>query len=136
MANLKCKSCGLVNPQNATDCKRCGASLIAETDPNVTTTVNEGAAEKEGDSGGVWGCIQGLILLAIAGTITGYLGIYIMDWLGPGTYPVIFLIALFIPPAIVGLAVGAGVIWFINLFIPGIFSKKEDAEKSTLGQGA
>jgi hypothetical protein len=134
MANLKCKSCGLVNPQSAKECKRCGAGLAAEAESNITNTATEGEPKKN-DSGGVWGCIQGLILLAIAGSITGYLGIYIMGWLPSGVYPIILLIALFIPPAIVGLVAGFGVIWFINLFIPGFFNQKKDADKSTLGSG-
>jgi hypothetical protein len=135
MANSKCKNCGLVNPQSATECKRCGAALAAEADSNVTSTVTGSDAEKD-DSGGVWGCIQVLILLAVAGAITGYLGIYIMGWLPSGLYPTILLIALFIPPAIVGIAVGFGVLWFINLFIPGLTSPQKDADKSTQGSGA
>jgi hypothetical protein len=48
---------------------------------------------------------------------------YLWGWLPSGLYSVTLLILIFIPPAIVGLAVGLGVLWFINLFIPGAFTK-------------
>lgn len=119
MSTLKCKGCGLVNPFNATDCKRCGASLIA----TPTQPTEESEVKKEPEPVTVWGCIQTLIVLIIAGSITGYLGTYLWGWLPSGLYSVTLLILIFIPPAIVGLAVGLGVLWFINLFIPGVLTK-------------
>ena len=122
----KCKSCGLVNPLNTTDCKRCGASLTTEEQPNSAQVVNPTEAsegQKEPEPAGVWGCIQMLILLAVASVITGYLGLYIREWLPSGPYPMIVLILIFLPAAVVGVAMGIGVVWFINLFIPGIFTK-------------
>ena len=132
MTNLKCKSCGLVNPPNATDCKRCGSSLIAGEPRNASQTAPHDAGEKESKPEGCWGCIQWLIILAIAGAITGYLGIYIMGLLPSGLYPTILLILIFLPAAVVGLAAGIGVVYVINLFIPGIFTpeKKDEANKS------
>ena len=121
MSNLKCKSCGLVNPHNTTDCKRCGASLIAADDPKSHPSGMEDQEQPEPLT--VWGCIQTLIVLTIAGAITGYLGLYIWGWLPSGLYSVYLLILIFIPPAIVGVAAGLGVLWFINLFIPGALTK-------------
>ena len=121
MSNLKCKSCGLVNPHNTTDCKRCGASLIVADDPK--SPPSEMQDQKQPEPVTVWGCIQTLIVLTIAGPITGYLGYCFWGWFPSGYYSVLLLILIFIPPAIVGLAAGLGVLWFINLFIPGELTK-------------
>jgi len=127
MSILKCKGCGLVNPYNTAACKRCGASLIAAEEPEtgsaVTQPTEQNEVKKEPEPASVWGCIQVLIVLTISGSITGYLGIYLMGWLPSGLYSVTLLILIFMPPAIVGLAAGLGVLWFINLFIPGALTK-------------
>lgn len=122
MSTLKCKGCGLVNPFNATHCKRCGASLIAAEEA-ATQLTEESDVKKESEPVTAWGCIQGLIVLIIAGSITGYLGTYLLDWLPSGLYPIRLLILIFLPAAVVGVAVGLGVLWFINLFIPGALTK-------------
>ena len=129
MSTLKCKGCGLVNPFNTTDCKRCGATLIAAEAPAVTEPAEATEVKKEPEPVTAWGCIQTLIVLIIAGSITGYLGTYMLGWLPSGLYSVTLLILIFIPPAIVGLAVGLGVLWFINLFIPGAFTKDSSNPK-------
>jgi hypothetical protein len=89
----------------------------------LTQPIEESEVKKEPEPVTVWGCIQTLIVLIIAGIITGYLGYYLWGWLPSGLYSVTLLILIFIPPAIVGLAVGLGVLWFINLFIPGALTK-------------
>src|SRR6185295_13992385 len=107
MSTLKCKGCGLVNPFNATHCKRCGASLIAAEDreaaPAVTQLTEESEVNKEPEPVTAWGCIQTLIVLIIAGSITGYLGTYMIEWLPSGLYSIRLLIVIFLPAAIVGL---------------------------------
>src|SRR5262245_30814689 len=101
MSTLKCKECGVVNPYNTTDCKRCGASLIAaeepEAAPAVTQPTEESEVKKEPEPVTAWGCIQMLIVLIIAGSITGYLGSYVMGWLPSGLYSVTLLILIFLP---------------------------------------
>ena len=101
--------------------------MIAATErefaPAVTQPTEESEVKKEPEPVTAWGCIQTLIVLTIAGSITGYLGTYLLGWLPSGLYSVTLLILIFLPPAIVGLAVGLGVLWFINLFIPGAFTK-------------
>lgn len=138
MENLKCKQCGLVNPFNATECKRCHASLMdgelpkdtehadsINAEPVSGEPVTEETKEEEKKDEGVWGCIQVVILLIVAGTITGILGIYMREYLLPsGTYPMIVLIAIFIPPAIVGLAAGGLVLYLLNL-VAKPFRKKD-----------
>jgi len=124
MSTLKCKSCGLVNPYNTTACKRCGASLVPPVEAAAVTPPAEASeATKEPEPVTAWGCIQLLIVLIIAGSITGYLGMYIMEWLPSGLYSMRLLIVIFLPAAVVGLAAGLGVLWFIILFIPGALSK-------------
>ena len=90
----------------------------------VTQPTDDSEVNKEPEPVTVWGCIQLLIVLIIAGSITGYLGMYVMAWLPSGLYSVTLLILIFLPPAIVGLAAGFGVLWFINLFIPGVLTKE------------
>ena len=131
MSTLKCKGCGLVNPYNTAACKRCGASLIAAEAPALTQPAEASEAKKEPEPATVWGCIQILIVLIIAGSITGYLGIYLMEWLPSGLYSVTLLIIIFLPPAIVGLAAGLGVLWFINLFIPGALTKDSSSSPAS-----
>jgi hypothetical protein len=97
--------------------------LIAAEEPAVTQPTEQSEVNKEPEPVTAWGCIQTLIVLIIAGSITGYLGIYLWGWLPSGLYSVTLLILIFIPPAIVGVASGLGVLWFINLFIPGAFTK-------------
>jgi hypothetical protein len=97
----------------------------------LTQPTEQSEVKKEPEPLTAWGCIQGLIVLVIAGSITGYLGIYIMQWLPSGLYSIALLIVIFLPPAIVGLAAGLGVLWFINLFIPGALSKEEKPEVMT-----
>jgi len=94
-----------------------------EAAPAVTQSTEESEVKKEPEPVTAWGCIQTLIVLVIAGSITGYLGIYMWGWLPSGLYSVTLLILIFIPPAIVGVAAGLGVLWFINLFIPGALTK-------------
>jgi hypothetical protein len=139
MANSKCPQCGLVNPLSASTCKRCGTELTAQSSTDETaaapTTENEAEADKEKDKEkdneplGAWGCIQVIILLVIAGSITGYLGIYIREYLPSGTYPVIVLIAIFIPAAVVGLIVGGIVLYLINIPVK-LFRKKSPDDKA------
>ena len=116
-----------MNPYNTTDCKRCGVSLIAAAEPEaapaLTQSTEESEVKKEPEPVTAWGCIQMLIVLIIAGSLTGYLGSYVMGWLPSGLYSVTLLILIFLPPAIVGLAAGLGGLWFINLFIPGALTK-------------
>jgi hypothetical protein len=102
-----------------------------EAASTLTQATEQNEVKKEPEPLTAWGCIQGLIVLVIAGSITGYLGIYIMQWLPSGLYSIALLIVIFLPPAIVGLAAGLGVLWFINLFIPGALSKEEKPEVMT-----
>jgi len=135
MSTLKCKGCGLVNPFNTTDCKRCGATLIAAEAPAVTEPAEASELKKEPEPVTAWGCIQTLIVLIIAGSITGYLGTYLMEWLPSGLYSIRLLIVIFLPAAIVGLAAGLGVLWFINLFIPGALSKENPSPSNQKPEG-
>jgi hypothetical protein len=120
MTSLKCKQCGLVNPFNVAACKRCGAALVTADSPATATDTDQEAGEKKYELVGVWGCAQAFIMLSIAGSVTGYLGVYIMDYLPSGPYPVVFLIAIFIPAAIVGIAAGGGVLYGIHLLIKAV----------------
>ena len=54
-----------------------------------------------------------------------------MEWLPSGLYSVTLLIIIFLPPAIVGLAAGLGVLWFINLFIPGALTKDSSSSPAS-----
>ena len=42
---------------------------------------------------------------------------------------------VFIPAAVVGLAVGIGVVYVINLFIPGIFTSEEKRKRGKREKG-
>ena len=105
--------------------------MIAAEAPALTQPAEASEAKKEPEPATVWGCIQILIVLIIAGSITGYLGIYLMEWLPSGLYSVTLLIIIFLPPAIVGLAAGLGVLWFINLFIPGALTKDSSSSPAS-----
>ena len=140
MATSKCPQCGLVNPLSASTCKRCGTELTAQSSTDETEAVpttdnqaevdkeveNEKDKEKDNEPFGAWGCIQLIILLVIAGAITGYLGIYIREYLPSGTYPIIVLIAIFIPAAVVGLIVGGIVLYVINIPVKLLRKKSPD----------
>jgi len=121
----------LVNPLSASTCKRCGTELTPQSSTDEPTaapsTENQAEAEKEKEKEplGAWGCIQLIILFVIASVITGYLGIYIREYLPSGTYPVVVLIAIFIPAAVVGLIVGGLVVYILN--IPVKLLRKESS---------
>jgi ribosomal protein L40E len=53
MTSLKCKQCGLVNPFNAQECKRCGSTLIDEVNPNAQQGTNQKAGEKKHEQPGI-----------------------------------------------------------------------------------
>ena len=107
------------------------ASEEPESAPAVTQPTEENEVNKEPEPLTVWGCVQMLMVLIIAGSITGYLGFYLWGWLPSGYYSVTLLIVIFLPPAIVGLAVALGMLWFINLFIPGILTKESSGETAS-----
>lgn len=54
MTSLKCKECGLVNPFNVLECKRCGSTLIDEVNPNALQGTDQKAGEKKNEQPGIW----------------------------------------------------------------------------------
>jgi len=128
MTNLKCKQCGLVNPFNAPECKRCGSELVANANPTAPSDPDQKIGEDKFELKGCWGCMQALIFLSIAGGVTGYLGLFIREFLPDGYYPTIVLIGIFIPAAAVGTALGVFVLYVITRLIKTV--KKVKGGKS------
>ncbi|HEV7398082.1 MAG TPA: zinc ribbon domain-containing protein [Pyrinomonadaceae bacterium] len=135
MASSKCPQCGLVNPLSAPTCKRCGTELAIPSSTDETAVApstenqEEGGKEKESEPLGAWGCTQLVILFVIASVVTGYLGIYIREYLPSGPYPVILLIAIFLPAAVVGLLIGGLVVYILNIPVK-LLSKKPPSDQA------